>query len=485
MEDVIDQCKAAILPKTVDEGFTFECYFEPIINKRIKGDPIRLRQVLMNLLSNATKFTSTGSVTLDARIKEINEKQVTVAFVIKDTGIGMNPEQISYVFDPYMQADDSVTRRFGGTGLGLPISKSIVELMGGKLSVESMLEVGSTFSFDLTFDLVDATSDTYINILSVTEKPSFNAEVLVCEDNPLNQQVISSHLSRIGIEAVVAQNGQEGVDIVRERTRRKMKPFDLIFMDIHMPVMDGLEAAKLISELNTDTPIVALTANIMEGDVDLYKDSGMLDLLGKPFTSQQLWKCLLKYLPVVEYTTENVNEQKEEEDRVLKQLQAYFAKSNRTTMDKITKALDDGDLILAHRLVHTLKGSAGQLGEKQLEKEAAAAEATLSDGKTTLTSGQINSLKSTLDTVLDNLTPISEIDDSATPEPLTDKNKIREIITVLEPILKQHSTECMNMLDDIRLIPSSENLVNYVEEFEFNKAVAEISRLKEKLNIKE
>jgi len=483
LEDVIDQCKAVILPKTVDKGFTFLCYAEPVTNKKIVGDPVRLRQVLMNLLSNAAKFTSTGSVKLYAHTKEVNETQVTVEFAVKDTGIGMSPEHIANIFNPYMQADNSVTRRFGGTGLGLPISRSIVELMGGSLHVESTPGTGSTFSFELTFDLVDDTSDTYKAMLAYTEKPSFDAEVLICEDNTLNQQVISNHLSRVGIRSVVAEDGQEGVDIVKKRIENGEKPFDMIFMDIHMPVMDGLEAASIITGMNLDIPIVALTANIMANDIDMYKESGMLDLVGKPFTSQELWKCLLKYLPVVDYIKENVNERAEEDDKALKQLQIYFAESSKTAMDKITGALDAGDIKLAHRLVHTLKSNAGQIGEIKLQETAAGVEETLSDGKTLPVPAQLKALESSLNNVLQTLAPMLIKDDSGGPAPVAGDDKIREIIAKLEPVLNRHSTECMSMLDDIRSIPGSEELARLVDEFEFKKAVTELSALKERLKI--
>jgi len=483
LQDVIDQCQSAILPKTVDKGFTFLCYAEPFGDKKIVGDPVRLRQVLMNLLSNAAKFTSTGSVKLYAHNEYIDDKEATVSFVIKDTGIGMSPEHVANIFDPYMQADDSVTRRFGGTGLGLPISKSIVELMGGELAVESTPGIGSTFSFELTFDLVDDESDLYKAMLTHTEKPSFDAEVLTCEDNALNQQVISNHLSRVGIRTILAENGKEGVDIVKERFKNGEKPFDLIFMDIHMPVMDGLEAATKITEMGIETPIIALTANIMASDVDLYKSSGMLDLVGKPFTSQELWKCLLKYLPVVDYVPENIQERAEKDDKALTQLRVYFAESNITTIAKITDALNDGDIKLAHRLVHTLKSNAGQIGEKKLQKAASDAENILEDGKTRLSQEQVNSLEEQLNKVIIKLRPLTDKTSKPALMQVADDKKILEILNKLEPILKQHSTECMNMLDDIRSIPYSDELARCVDEFEFKKAIIELSALKERLNI--
>jgi len=483
IQDVISQCQSAILPKTVDKGFSLYCYSEPFEGKKFLGDPVRLRQVLMNLLSNAVKFTSTGSVKLLASVKESNNTRATMNFEVKDSGIGMTPEQIDNIFDPYMQADDSVTRRFGGTGLGLPISKSLVEMMGGELIVESEPGVGSKFTFNLSFDLID---DIYVApsekvTLSNIEKPTFNAEILICEDNTLNQQVICDHLSRVGIKTVVAANGKEGVEIVSERIYNDEKPFDLIFMDIHMPLMDGLEAASIITDLETDTPMVALTANIMSNDLELYKKSGMLDYLGKPFTSQELWRCLMKYIPVVSYSTVDVEEESEEEDKSLKQLRIYFAQSNQDTFSKIMLALEAGYVKNAHRLAHTLKSNAGQIGEKRLQEVAAATETMLADGENRLTNEQTGKLEAELNSVLERLAPLLIKDESDSDDDIADVEEIQEIIEKLEPMLNSYNADCMNMLDDIRRIPGSEDLAGYVEDFEFKPAIVELSKIKESL----
>jgi len=210
--------------------------------------------------------------------------------------------------------------------LGLAITKNIIELMGGSLSVESLSGIGSKFNFDITFDVIDAASVPAENVvLNDLKKPAFNGEVLVCEDNNLNQQVICEHLVRVGLNVTVANNGKEAVDKISERL---YKPFDLIFMDIHMPVMDGLEAASVLTEMGVKTPIIALTANVMSNDLDIYRKSGIPDYLGKPFTSQELWKCLIKYLPVVSISDIDVKQQTEEDDKSQKQLKIYFVKNN-------------------------------------------------------------------------------------------------------------------------------------------------------------
>ncbi|MCL2721618.1 MAG: ATP-binding protein, partial [Treponema sp.] len=181
LSDIFLRCQSAITPKTEEKGITLYCYAEPSIGKKMLGDPVRLRQALMNLLSNAVKFTNTGTVKLMASFLESSDTSVTIHFEIKDSGIGMSPDQISNIFNPFMQADESITRKFGGTGLGLSITKNIIEMMGGNLNVESAPGIGSKFSFEIKFDLIDDadalhTQDADVKLL---EKPNFKGEVLI------------------------------------------------------------------------------------------------------------------------------------------------------------------------------------------------------------------------------------------------------------------------------------------------------------------
>jgi CheY-like chemotaxis protein len=211
----------------------------------------------------------------------------------------MSPEQLEKISQPFVQAETGTSRKYGGTGLGLAISKNIIEMMGGKLMIESMLGVGSKFSFELTFATVkwegDA-SDSHALPDDMVDNSQLKGEILLCEDNQMNQQVFCENLKRVGLRADIAENGREGYNMVRRRHERGEKPYDIIFMDIHMPIMDGLEASALITELKTGSPIVALTANVMSHDKDLYEKAGMTDSVTKPFKTQELIGCLGKYL---------------------------------------------------------------------------------------------------------------------------------------------------------------------------------------------
>jgi len=482
LQDVISQCQSAILPKAAEKGIALFCYAEPIENKTLIGDPVRLRQVFMNLLSNGIKFTNTGVVKLLSYVKDVKEDKAVIGFEVKDSGIGMTPEQIKSVFQPFIQGDDSVSRKYGGTGLGLPIAKNIIELMGGTLKVESKPGEGSVFSFELLIDLINADlaiEHSGISTVNI-DRPNFDGEVLVCEDNALNRQVICEHLARVGLRTVIADNGKEAVNIIAGRLSADasdLMPFDLIFMDIHMPVMDGLEASMKIKSMDVKAPIVALTANVMSNDLELYKASGMNDYLGKPFTTQELWRCLLKYFAIVSYSEVNADELKDRDNQSLKQLRRYFARNNTDTVESIGNAIDNGDLKLAHRLVHTLKGNAGQIEELHLKDEAAMVEKLISDGNIPAAKAELEALKTQLRVVLSRLNPLLTEADEQRVIKATDPETVSVILGKLEQMLERNNPECMNLLDDIRTIPGSEKLAEYVEEFEFKKALEELKKL--------
>jgi signal transduction histidine kinase len=299
--DVIGSCQKMFMSKATENGLMLTFYTDPSLNKTLLGDPVRLRQALINLLNNAIKFTNAGAVEVSVEVKAAGEKAVTVYFEVKDSGIGMTPEQVKIIFDPFIQAESGSTRTYGGAGLGLTITKKIVEMMGGNILVESTFGAGSTFSFELTFDVAEEEKEDAKDkaMFAGEKRPIFEGEVLVCEDNAMNQQVVCDFLTMAGLKSAVAVNGKIGVDMVRKRVQSGEPQFGLILMDIHMPIMSGLEAAEKIMALGLGIPIVALTANIMPDDTALYKTIGMSDCVGKPFTSQELWRCLLNYFEPV------------------------------------------------------------------------------------------------------------------------------------------------------------------------------------------
>ncbi|MCL2109447.1 MAG: response regulator, partial [Oscillospiraceae bacterium] len=390
LPEVISRCQSAVLPQLKEKGIEMGVYAEIIGGKKLLGDPIKLYQALINLLSNAVKFTKEGKVDLSSKIIKSTNHTATIYFEVKDSGIGMTAEQIDKVFAPFIQADLSTTRNYGGTGLGLAITKNIIELMNGTLKVSSIPGEGSIFSFETTFETIDSADEStppeLINIAdddSKLEKPQFDALVLVCDDNRLNQQVACAHLKQVGIATEVAENGRVALNMVAARADNGEKPYDLIFMDMFMPVMDGMEAASKITLLNTGTPIVAMTANVMASEVEKYKANNMPDCLGKPFTSQELWRVLLRYLEPVEIKTYSVLEsshKREFDDETFQaEIKATFVKNNTNKHIEIAGAIQRGDLKRAHRLIHTLKSNAGHIAENKLQDIAEKAEQLLLD----------------------------------------------------------------------------------------------------------
>ncbi|MCL2442448.1 MAG: ATP-binding protein [Treponema sp.] len=408
LPDIFTACRTMITPKTNEKGLILQFYAEPSVGKIPLGDPTRLRQVLANLLSNAEKFTRSGIIKVQSIIKEISEEKITMYFEVKDSGIGMTAEQIDRILNPFVQAESGTTRKYGGTGLGLTITNYLVEMMGGKLMVESMPGIGSKFSFELTFDAINKENEGLRETRIVQgelKKPAFIGEVLLCEDNEMNQQVMREHLARVGIKTVFAENGKVGVDLVKKRMEKGEKQFDLIFMDIHMPVMDGLEASAKILELNTGIPIVALTANVMSYDIELYKTSGMADYIGKPFTSQELWQCLMKFFTPVDKIDDKILFT-QTEDELRQELISIFVNKYNNKFNEIADAIYIGDIKLAHRLAHTLKGNAGQLGKTFLQQAAKNVEEQLKDGKNMVTSEAMVKLEKELNAVIAELTPM-------------------------------------------------------------------------------
>jgi len=486
MHELFISCRTLIMPKAVEKGITLFFYVEPSIGKRPLGDPTRLRQVLVNLLSNAVKFTNTGMVKLHAALAEMGKNSITMHFEIKDSGIGMTGEQIRKIFDPFIQAESGTTRKYGGTGLGLAITKNIIEMMGGTLTVESTPGIGSKFSFDLTFDTIDVTDDEVFEkkiVLNELQKPVFNGEVLLCEDNAMNQQVICEHLSRVGLKTTVAENGKIGYEMIQSRREKGEKQFDLVFMDIHMPVMDGLEASSKIMELKTGVPMVAMTANLMANEREIYKMSGMYDCVGKPFTSQELWRCLMKYFTPASFDNAHKNMQIEADAEFLKTMQLYFVKGNQNKYREIAGALDSGDIKLAHRLAHTLKGNAGQIGKIVLQKAAAEVENQLKDGENLVSDSQLKTLQTELNVVLGELAPMLEEEPEKidTGVRIHDSQTTLKILAELESLLKRRNPEYMNYREALGAIQDGGQLIQQMEDFDFESALKTLEKIKERM----
>ncbi len=260
----------------------------------LHGDYLRLTQVLLNLCGNAIKFTEKGAVTLSLHAVEDTAVYLTMEFRVEDTGIGLTEAQITRLFKPFSQADSSTTRKHGGTGLGLMISKLLVELMGGNITTTSTPGQGSVFSFTVQFERLGRTEAAATLPEEHADAVLVGKRVLIAEDNEINQEIIQSLLEDMGLQVTLANNGQEALDLLQAND------FDCIFLDIQMPVMDGLTAAREIRLRGRETvrnlPIIAMTAHAMQEDIEKSMSAGMNDHLTKPIDVAALSRCVYHYM---------------------------------------------------------------------------------------------------------------------------------------------------------------------------------------------
>ncbi|MBN1926269.1 MAG: response regulator [Prolixibacteraceae bacterium] len=275
-------------PKIQEKNLKLIKKYDPKIPKVLEGDPVRLHQILMNLVSNAVKFTNEGKITVDVRMISSDEEKVTIEFIISDTGIGIADDKVDHIFENFQQATSNTSRLYGGTGLGLAIAKQLAEQQGGSITVKSILNEGTHFSVVLPF------RKTHANIESGLEITELNVEikgikVLVVEDISLNQLLMKTLLDDFGFESDFAQNGKIAIE------KFKNKPYDIILMDLQMPEMNGFQATKHIrNTMNSQVPIIALTADVTTTDLNKCKIIGMNDYISKPVDEKLLYHKIIE-----------------------------------------------------------------------------------------------------------------------------------------------------------------------------------------------
>ncbi|HEY0963464.1 MAG TPA: ATP-binding protein [Pseudomonadales bacterium] len=315
MRELVETALGLFAQEAQDKGLGLLAELAPPqVPLRLRGDPLRLRQVLTNLISNAIKFTEHGEVLVSVRIVDVTESGARVSLAVSDTGMGIAPEAQQKIFEHFSQADESTTRQYGGTGLGLAICKRLVELMGGTIRVESAAGKGARFLVDLVLPLTDDSAAQLretlhgirrvaapshapgreVPLAAAQRRAVLSGRVLVAEDNPVNQRLVKAMLARLGVDTESANNGAEAVAMLGERR------YDAVLMDCQMPVMDGYQATIEIRRSPSagmrHVPIIALTANVMEGDRKKCLDAGMDDYLSKPYTLHDLERTLARWL---------------------------------------------------------------------------------------------------------------------------------------------------------------------------------------------
>jgi two-component system aerobic respiration control sensor histidine kinase ArcB len=294
LKHLIEQVVTSMHCVINDKKIELKAKLDPKLPEFIQGDEGRLRQVLINLVGNAIKFTSQGQVVIAVNMLSSTARKIKIAFIIEDTGIGIPTDKLNVIFERFTQVESEYGRRFEGSGLGLAIVKNLVELMNGDVEVESELGKGSTFTCCIPFSLPEqGLSDLDSQSLFLETPLTFDVYILVVEDNPINQKVIHSMLTGLGCKVDMASNGKEAIK------RFKKHEYDLIFMDLGLPDMDGLQVTKALLELQIKlerkpVPIVALTAHVMESDHKNCRNAGMSDIITKPIMRAQLVELLTK-----------------------------------------------------------------------------------------------------------------------------------------------------------------------------------------------
>jgi signal transduction histidine kinase/ActR/RegA family two-component response regulator len=297
LQPVLSSVVDLFAPLAHDKGLQLSMEFDPSLPAWVKGDAGRIRQVLLNLIGNAVKFTDSGHVKVRAKREPgLSDDRPRLSLEVEDTGIGVSPEALPRLFTPFFQADQSNRRRFGGSGLGLVISKRLTEAMGAELLVESEPGRGSTFLFKLPLEPLSHSPGALLSEMAANDPPApLKGKVLLVEDNPVNRTLAVAMLNRLGIEPIEAENGLAALRAMDGTS------FDLVLMDCQMPVMDGFEATRAIrarehGQLVTRTPIVAITANALSGDSERCLQAGMDAYLAKPYTLKALRETLAPWL---------------------------------------------------------------------------------------------------------------------------------------------------------------------------------------------
>lgn len=368
---VLKDTEQLLGPRAREKGLEFVVQAELPLPAFIRCDEVRLKQVLLNFCSNAIKFTTSGSITLRARLLP----QDLLELAVIDTGIGLSAEQMSRLFMPFSQADVSTTRRFGGTGLGLYISKQLAKMMGGELRVQAEPGQGSCFSLVLPLavdgaslppawirtadDLALATQTPQNDSLAI---PTLTGHVLVAEDGVHNQRLIAAYLHCTGAAFKIVGNGELAVQ------EAMAGDFDLVLMDMQMPVMDGQTAVTLLRGTGYRGAIVALTANVMRDDIERYRKLGCNDVLAKPIDRALLHRALAQHLAAAGETGPPSNNSQVEAlvQRLATEFRAEMPQTARALGNALSSALTTGDWTAVRSQAHRLKGLAGSLGYPQL-----------------------------------------------------------------------------------------------------------------------
>ncbi len=437
----------------------------------LHGDSLRLGQILLNLTTNAVKFTASGHVRITVEVVEKNESTIDLHFSISDSGIGMAEEQMSHLFEAFTQADASTTRNYGGTGLGLAICKQLVDMMQGKIVVESTPNQGSCFHVNIQFGLGNP-----LFIATKTPSPQTmqslqGTRLLLVEDYEINQQVAEGLLSKAGVSLHIVDNGKKAVDAV------KSEVFDGVLMDMQMPVMGGIEATRLIRADGrfNELPIIAMTANAMPEDRQMCIEAGMNDHLTKPIHPDALYNTLSRWItisaPAITAEPLPMKSPKTNDDigfsalrgidisdglqRVAGDQQLYaailckFRHSQADSLQNMQAATVASDFEQAASIAHALIGLAGNIGAKELAAHIRTLEFSFTNGKA-IDLPTWQAAEQQLSYIIDSIEPLCEtIATTKKTAPATDHAAAKQLITQMRSLLEESDGDAVDLLDEL------------------------------------
>lgn len=356
-----------------EKGIMFDVSYHFPLPEFIYCDPTRIKQILLNLTNNAIKFTESGGVTVRIGASD-NQRHLHIE--VADTGIGMTEEESQRVFEAFTQADTSTSRKYGGTGLGLHLTKQLVKAMDGELTLKSEKNKGSTFSIKLPLKTpksiawLNQVPEVFYTQLEKLQHQDVNelfGNVLLAEDNIDNQNLIKSMLQNLGLYVTTANNGEQAVELALAND------FDLILMDIQMPVMDGMRATQLLRKSGDETPIIALTANVMQHEIKQYQQNGFNDWLAKPIAKQTFINTIQKYVRSEARGIDLIDQESPEFIAMTKDFITHL----RQDYQKLTKLMATEDWQEIGKVCHAIKGTAGNFGYSKLSIAAGKVEQAL------------------------------------------------------------------------------------------------------------